>query len=234
MQLFLLAKDRNGAYILEGEEAHHCMRVLRHQVGDTIDAIDGKGTKYTARILTSSKKEVELDIIDHIPNWGESGLTIRLGISPLRQRDRFEWAIEKAVELGVHEIAPLICKRTVKTGLKASRIQKIATSAAKQCKRSKIPDLGELKSLQSFEAPAGSLKFIAWCEASEAIQNFSQKIESAEDITILIGPEGDFSEEELHWAKEAGYQPVSLGESRLRTETAAIFALASIKSIKRF
>ena len=235
MQLFLLSQRPNGDFFLEKDEAHHCMRVLRHALGDHIHAIDGSGNKYKCRISAASKKEVELEVLEKESGWGEPSYHLCLGISPLRQRDRFETAIEKAVEMGVSEIAPLLCTRTVKTGLKADRIEKIATSAIKQCKRSRIPDLPELQKLEDFfSADKSEIKLIAWCEAEKPIQEVEKEIQSSNAISILIGPEGDFTEEEVAAAEAMGYVPVSLGHTRLRTETAAMYAVAVVKAMKGF
>ncbi|MEZ4685516.1 MAG: RsmE family RNA methyltransferase [Bacteroidia bacterium] len=235
MQLFLLSQRPNGTFFLENEEAHHCMRVLRHGTGDHIHAIDGKGNKYECLITASSKKEVELDILVTEARWGEPPYQLRLGLSPLRLRDRFETAIEKAVELGVSEIAPLTCSRTVKTGLKMERIEKIATAAVKQCKRSRIPDLPEIQKLENFmNDDASEVKLIAWCEAAKPIRELEKAIQEAASISILIGPEGDFSEQEVAEAAQKGYIPVSLGQTRLRTETAAMYAVAVVKTMKGF
>jgi 16S rRNA (uracil1498-N3)-methyltransferase len=152
MKLFLSIKRSDGSLILQGEEAHHCIRVLRYSLDDQIDTIDGKGNKYLCRIDSASKKEVALTVLQKETDWGEPPYNLLLGISPLRLRDRFETAIEKSIELGVSGIVPLQCSRTVKKGLKTERLHKIAISAIKQCKRSRIPAISNLEKLDHYIA----------------------------------------------------------------------------------
>ncbi|MFK7973216.1 MAG: 16S rRNA (uracil(1498)-N(3))-methyltransferase [Bacteroidia bacterium] len=234
MQLFLIQHSDSEGYFLEQDEAHHCVRVLRHKVGDSIHAIDGEGTKYTTTIRTITKRTVLLDVEERFENWGEPEARIHLALSPLRQRDRFEWAIEKAVELGASEITTVRCKRTVKANVKMERVAKIATSALKQCKRSRLPVLSEVIDFKDAIQGSGGLKLIAWCETDAAIQSFAKAIDQSNEITILIGPEGDFTADEVEQAVAAGWKPVSLGHTRLRTETAAIHALSTLKYLKGF
>ncbi len=233
MNLFFLQKDSHGQFFLDETESRHCIKVLRHQLHDKLEGIDGLGNKYSCRITAINSKKVLLEIQETVPGWGEKPQEICLAVSPLRQRDRFEWAIEKAVELGVTRIQPLLCKRTIKTGFKLQRMESIALSALKQCKRSRMPDILEPMLIADYldTSPKG-MKLIGWCESSQPIQGYHDRIKSARAVHLLIGPEGDFSEEEVNMAKESGFLPLSLGENRLRTETAAIHLLGIIKYIQ--
>jgi 16S rRNA (uracil1498-N3)-methyltransferase len=168
--------------------------------------------------------------------WGEKKTgKISLAVSPLRQKDRFEWLVEKAVELGIDEIIPLSCKHSITENIKPERIQSIITSAAKQCKRALFPVLHPIMPFQSFiETPKNSLNFIGYCESKEEIANFHAEIIAAPSIMLCIGPEGDFSPQEIKMATEHEFHAISLGESRLRTETAGVFGISVIKFLKRY
>jgi 16S rRNA (uracil1498-N3)-methyltransferase len=233
MNLFFIKTDPHGKAYLDEEEARHCVKVLRHRKGDTIWGIDGQGKRFECQIHDISRQRVELIIKKEEEEWGEKAQQIRLALSPLRKRERFEWAIEKAVELGVTEIVPVLCRHTVKTGVNMKRIEAIARTALKQSKRSRLPALSAPIPLQKFlETPVQAPSFLAYCEATKPLGAFQEAIANAPQISLLIGPEGDFSEEEIEWAQRRGYQLVSLGENRLRTETAAIFAMGIIKYIQ--
>lgn len=233
MNLFFLHIDEQGELFLDETEARHCIKVLRHKVHDTISGVDGKGNLYTCQITSIGKKHVNLSLLNKTENWGEKAQQIHLVLSPLRQRDRFEWAIEKAVELGVNSIIPVLCKRTVKTGLKLPRLQTIATSAMKQSKRALLPTISEPVPISDFLSQGLSgEKFMGWCETDSPIQQYHQSLANASEVYLLIGPEGDFTEEEVKLAKEAGFQAISLGENRLRTETAAIHLLSLVKYVQ--
>lgn len=229
MNLFLIKFEEKLAY-LDQDEMRHCLKVLRHRPGDYILGIDGMGNQYSATITEVEKKRVLLTINETQSDWGEKTTYVRLALSPLRAKDRFEWAVEKAVELGVNEICPVICHRTVKSRIKPERISSIMLSALKQCKRSRLPVLKEAQPLQQWlSSPAEGLKYIPWCETQDTFQTYRAEIGAAKEITLLIGPEGDFTEEEVSFAKDNGFIPVSLGENRLRTETAAIFSMGILK-----
>ena len=231
MQIFFLKTLPNGKGKLNREEARHCIKVLRHQPGDLLHTIDGEGHYYPASIESIEQGEVILSLQEPIKNWGETPYHIALALSPLTKKDRFEWLLEKAVELGVHAIHPIQCQRTGPVKLpKPERMDRILLSAVKQSKRSRIPLVSPLQSFSSYmEHPQKGEKFIAWCEAQPAIQEFTSTIQGAQQFQFLIGPEGDFTEEEIRIAQKKGYQPVSLGTNRLRSETAGIFALSMFK-----
>ncbi|MEL6255512.1 MAG: RsmE family RNA methyltransferase [Bacteroidota bacterium] len=237
MQIFLLQTVDEVKARLDEQESRHCIKVLRHKSGDEIYCIDGKGNMYVCRIEDANPKSCNLQILSQVPEWGEKAGKITLAISPLRLKDRFEWALEKAVELGVDEIQPIICQRTdqYKSKLKRPRLETLLIAASKQCKRSRIPDLMETLSFSDFiEQKNYSTSLMAFCEAENLIQAYENDIKKSKEICLIIGPEGDFSPEECEKAKKKGIPLISLGESRLRTETAAIYALSSLKHVRAY
>ncbi len=233
MQIFFLERVDQQKGRLNEEETRHCIQVLRHKAGDRIHAIDGHGNMYLTAIDKVHKKETWLEILEVFPEWGESSPAIHLYISPLRRKDRFEWLLEKSVELGVNRIVPVLCERSYKYRLPSvERMQSIVLSALKQCKRSRLPKLSDAEPLESaLISDQSDLRMIAWCEAFIAFRQFQHQIETSSSITILIGPEGDFTPEEVEIAHSQHFEPVLLGQNRLRTETAAIFFLSAIKTI---
>jgi len=236
MQIFFLEKVDQQRGRLNEAETRHCIQVLRHKAGDRIHAIDGQGNMYLTAIDKVQKKEVWLEILRVYPEWGEKDPIIHLYISPLSKKDRFEWLLEKSVELGVNRIVPVLCERSYKYRLPSEeRMKSIVLSALKQCKRSRLPELSDAEPLESvLLSDQSALRMIAWCEASGAFSHFQHKIETSSTITILIGPEGDFTSEEVEMAHRQQFEPVLLGENRLRTETAAMFFLSAIKTIRGY
>lgn len=236
MQLFLLTQLSDSTAVLESEEARHCIKVLRHRVGDLINGIDGVGAYYQARITANKKDEVHLAIVEKTENWGEHPYQIRLLVSPLRLRDRFEWLLEKAVELGATEIVPTLCRHTLAhVRYKPARMEKIMISAMKQCKRSRLTVLSEaLPFEQVIAAEQEGLRLIAQADAFVSLPALATAVEDAQTVSLLIGPEGDFSNEEMDGAAAAGYQTIHLGTQRLRAETAAIHGLSGIKLLKGY
>ncbi len=237
MQIFLFEVTDFPVGRLGPEESRHCMKALRHQIGDELFCIDGVGCGYRARIMSYEAQSTQVEILESFPGWGEHGTPIRLIVSPLRLKDRFEWLVEKAVELGVSEIFPVQCRHTDKhkAKFKASRLETLILTATKQCKRSRIPVLHPLQTLNDFlSAAQEGLSFIAYCEAKTPLQQKQAELQSAVALNLLIGPEGDFTEAEVAWAESHGFQRVSLGAARLRTETAGMYGLSIFKMIKGF
>ena len=236
MELFY-AYEVNGRFCrLDAEESSHCVRVLRHRAGDEVDVIDGQGTLYHCRLTQDSPKGAEAEILSQQADWGAHPYRLTLGCCPTKNHDRFEWFVEKATELGVDRIVPLIGEHSERKVYKTERAQRIALSATKQSLKARIPEIAEPLSVKDFlchsERSEESLQLIAYCFEDETHprQSIRQVLESssARDITILIGPEGDFSPEEAQLAIGRGYVPVHLGASRLRTETAAVTAVEAV------
>ena len=194
-----------------------------------------QGFYYETKVEALGRDLVELTILNREENYGEHPWNIEVAISPLRLTDHFEWLVEKAVEIGATKVQPIICDRTVKPTLKYARLTRIMKAALKQCKRSKLPELAELEDLEDWvEASSDGLQLIASCESAVPLSQLNDRIKNERSIRILIGPEGDFTERELEMAKEAGFQEVSLGTNRLRSETAAVYLLSVIKFLKSY
>ena len=235
MELFY-AFDADGRTCrLDAEESGHCCRVLRHRSGDEIHVIDGLGTLYRCRLTDDSPKGAEAEVLESFPGWGGHPYHLTIACCPTKNNDRFEWFVEKATEVGVDRIVPTIGDRSERKVYKTDRAARIALSATKQSLKARIPAIAVPLNVKDFicmeEARDDKLKLIAYCfegdtkriSIQEALQNYD-----GDDITVLIGPEGDFSPEEARLALEHGYIPVHLGASRLRTETAAVLAATAV------
>jgi 16S rRNA (uracil1498-N3)-methyltransferase len=210
----------NGVCTLTADEARHCLNVMRHGKGDTVKVFNGAGKVLTARIIDT--KKCLLEIIDEQELPKKHGF-LHVAIAPTKNADRMEWFVEKAVETGVDAITPLICQHSERRTLKIERLEKTAIAAMKQSLNLIKP---EINSPVSFEEFIGKQfegqKYIAHC--GEKTRSFANEIASKQSVVIMIGPEGDFSEQEIQQAMAAACLPVSLGNSRLRTETAGIVA----------
>lgn len=239
MQLFFAEDLSSNSAVLREDEARHCVKVLRHQPGDSIHVTNGQGVIWEAIITHTDKKEVIARLENAIPGFGEHAFKIKLIFSPLRLKDRFEWLVEKAVELGVTDLIPVRCERTdkYKASFKPDRINTILLTATKQCLRSKIPDLYDYQSLEAYlEMPQSedSLRLIARSDALQGIPELMPEIQDKREISLLIGPEGDFTDKEYKRAISRGFRPIHLGHQRLRSETAAVYALGALKLFKGF
>lgn len=242
MELFY-AYEVSGKFCrLDAEESGHCVRVLRHRAGDAIDVIDGLGTLYHCRLTDDSPKGAEAEILEEKADWGAHPYHLTIGCCPTKNNERFEWFVEKATELGVDRIVPLIGDHSERKVYKTERAQRIALSATKQSLKARIPEIVEPMSVKDFvQTPGqagGDVRLIAYCFEDPSIprQSIMDVLKMAGqaghdgklDITILIGPEGDFSPEEAALALKNGYKPIHLGPSRLRTETAAVTAVEAV------
>ena len=217
------------------EDSKHCVKVLRMAEGDTIEVVDGNGTLYTCRIAMAHPKRCAVEVVDsakQLPHWG---CRITLAIAPTKNLDRIEWLVEKCVEMGIDRIIPLRCHNSERTVLKTERLKKIMVSAMKQSLKATLPQLDEMTPIEQVIDQAGSgIRCIAYCDAllpREERFSLVTAYKPGQDVTVLIGPEGDFSPEEVAMAREAGFVPVTLGESRLRTETAGLMAVAWIHAL---
>lgn len=219
---------------LPQEEATHALRVLRLKAGDEIFLMDGEGAFYRALVSLATNKRCIYEILESMPQQRAWQGHIHLAIAPTKMMDRIEWMTEKATEIGFDEISFLNCKFSERKNLRADRIEKIVISAVKQSHKAWKPVVNDMQSFKDFiTTPRRGRKFICHCyEEVEKKDFFSelQKPWTAEqpedaDITVLVGPEGDFSIDEVRLALENGYESVSLGTSRLRTETAGLVAV---------
>ncbi|MEM7657832.1 MAG: RsmE family RNA methyltransferase [Bacteroidota bacterium] len=204
MQIFFLDRLAPPYAWLSESESHHCRKVLRHQPGDHLTTVDGKGNMYLAELLPESGKAAKLQLLEHHPAWGEHGKTLHLAVSPLRLKDRFEWLIEKAVELGATDISPIACARTdpYKSKFKVARLEKLILTAMKQCKRSLLPRLHPMVPFQDWLTTHESLPtYLAWCEADAHLKTAFPSLAKQTELALMIGPEGDFSPEEIEVAQ---------------------------------
>ena len=225
MQLFFCPELLNDTSFLPNEESAHCIKVLRKKVGDHIHLIDGVGGFYEAEITVVSQKKV---IFNVIKKWNQpkSPYSLHIAIAPTKNNDRFEWFLEKATEIGIDEVTPIICEHSERKMIKNERMEKIILSAAKQSLKSKLPKINKVTSFNDFMNKNDSSHcFIAHCLPN---QKKKLKNEVVSESTILIGPEGDFSTLEVEVALKNNYTPISLGSSRLRTETAGVIACHTI------
>lgn len=236
MELFYSRDIEGGICRLDQDESGHCIKVLRHRSGDEISVIDGCGTLHRCRITSDSPKGVEAIILDSEEGWGGHQYHLHMAVCPTKNNDRFEWFAEKACEIGFDVLSPVFGDHSERKVLKTARVEKILVSAAKQSLKAAIPVVNEPVSVKEFIREAAeddkSLKLIAYCFEDERVprRSIKEALNAFEgtDITVMIGPEGDFSRAEAEAALEAGFIPVHLGESRLRTETAALTAAASV------
>jgi len=216
--------------LLSAEESKHCVRVLRHKNGDIVNVIDGKGNFYETEITDANPQKCSVKIISKKQIASPKNYRLHIAISPTKNADRIEWMLEKCTELGVDEFSFIICKRTEKTGVKIDRLKKIAESAVKQSIQAMLPVINEAQTFKEFvvKQTNTSSKYIAHCleEDKTDLKNILQNPTSL----ILIGPEGDFTEDEIKLAIENKFQTISLGKNRLRTETASLYAAAAFKN----
>lgn len=230
MEIFYSSDVSAGLCRLDPEESAHCVKVLRHRSGDEINVIDGAGTMYLCRLVSDNPKGAEASVVEAFPGWGSHPYELTLAVCPTKNNDRYEWFAEKATEVGVDRICPVIGDRSERKVFKTERLRKIVLSATKQSLKSRIPEVSEPVSVKEFIASckgSSGLKLIAYCFEGETVRRSVREVlESggADNVIVMIGPEGDFSPEEASLAVDAGFIPVHLGSSRLRTETAAVTA----------
>lgn len=220
-------------YFLNEEESKHAVRVLRLELGSTVQLIDGKGGLYTAEIKDAHPKRTILQITGVITGYQKRNHYLHIAIAPTKNLDRLEWFLEKATEIGIDEISLIICQRSERKEAKTERLNKIITSAIKQSLKAYHPVLNEPIALSKFLTQQfDGQKFIAHCEESEKT-DLQSALQMHGRYLVLIGPEGDFSHAEIDAALDNGYKAITLGESRLRTETAALEACFEVNFLNR-
>ena len=212
------------SHCLSEEESAHCVRVLRYTLGDEILLTDGQGTTYTARITNPHPKHCEFEILSSEKQAPNHAFRLHIAIAPTKNVERLEWMVEKCTEIGVDEITPILCRFSERKQLRTDRLEKIILSAAKQSLTPYLPKLNELTPYDELIRRATEQdRFIAHCYKNEK-RELKDLIRKGNSVLVLIGPEGDFSEQEVQDALSLGFRPVSLGNSRLRTETAGVVA----------
>lgn len=214
--------------VLPESDSQHCVRVLRYGVGDVIEVVDGKGCIYKCRIVDAHSKHTMVEIMDRevvaLP-WSQD---ITIAVAPTKHIDRMEWLVEKLVEIGVNRIIPLKCHFSERKEIKEERLQKIAVSAMKQSLKAVLPEITPMIPFdKAIDLIPDCQRFVAYCSEEFPKKLLSKDYCPRQDVAILIGPEGDFSSEEISKAVDAGYRPVTLGDTRLRTETAALYSCAT-------
>lgn len=232
MEIFWTDRIEAGLCLLGEEESAHCVRVLRHREGDNVCVIDGAGTMYECVLSQAFPKAAVARIEKANPGWGSHPYRLEMAVCPTKNIDRYEWFVEKATEVGTDRFVPVIGEHSERKVLKTERLRRIVLSAAKQSLKAAVPEIAEPLTVKEFiasVADSSALKMIACCFEDESHPRTSvmQALSGTDrrEYIVLIGPEGDFSREEVRLATEAGFIPVHLGESRLRTETAALAAV---------
>ncbi|MBD1262775.1 16S rRNA (uracil(1498)-N(3))-methyltransferase [Maribacter polysiphoniae] len=232
MQLFYNPKLDSSVsqFVFTPEESRHIVKVLRKKESDNLLITNGKGYIFEAKIMVADTKKCKAQIISSTKKHRKM-YWFHLVVAPTKSNDRFEWFLEKATEIGVDEITPVICDRSERKIVKQERMEKVLQSAMKQSMQAYLPKLNPITTYSEFvEKEREGLLFIAHCEEDEKME-LKRRVAPDKDVTILIGPEGDFSEKEINKAYEKGFLPVSLGQNRLRTETAAIVACTTVNLI---
>jgi 16S rRNA (uracil1498-N3)-methyltransferase len=233
MNLFYTPDISGNSYQLNEEESKHCIRVLRLTVGDEVYLTDGRGTLYTTRITDAHPKACKVEIIQRKENTEQHHYFLHLAVAPTKSTERYEWMLEKVTEIGVDIITPVLCDHSERRALKHERAEKIVISAMKQSLKTTLPELQELTDVkQLISQPFDGEKFICHCAEGERLP-LPQALRDCSRTLILIGPEGDFSTEEIALALQHGFKPVSLGDTRLRVETAALVACTYMQAMQQ-
>ncbi|TDN89405.1 16S rRNA (uracil1498-N3)-methyltransferase [Salegentibacter sp. 24] len=215
------------------DESRHIAKVLRKNAGETLSVTNGKGFLFKAKIISADPKQCAASIFE-VEIDKEKKYHLHMVVAPTKMNDRYEWFLEKATEIGIQEITPIICHHSERKTIKLNRYERVLQSAMKQSLHYTLPIINkEISFLEFIETETSGQKFIAHCEAGMPRISLKNQVIPKEKITILIGPEGDFSADEIKLAVAKGWQPVSLGDSRLRTETAALVACHTVALINQ-
>ncbi len=233
MQLFYNSQltDNTKQFTFDKNESRHIVRVLRKKEGNLVFITNGLGYLFTAKIILANDKKCLVEIIKSENKPTTKNYYLHIAIAPTKLNDRFEWFLEKATEIGIDEITPIICEHSERKVVKMERMEKIIHAAAKQSLKFNFPKINEPISFQKFiKTSFEGKKLIAHCENTSK-KSLKSIVQKKDKVLILIGPEGDFSPNEIQQSLEHNYIPVSLGESRLRTETAGVVAAHSVAFI---
>lgn len=231
MHIFYTPNISGSTYTLSEEESKHCVRVLRLKNGDRIQLVDGKGGWYNAEISDDQPKRCSVNILEYTQEESKRKWKLHIAIAPTKNMDRLEWFTEKSTETGIDEISLLECNKSERSIVKAERLEKVCIAAIKQSMTAFLPKLNEMSAFSEFiknSAASKGQKFIAHCHARTFLPHIKTIYNKQENALVLIGPEGDFSKEEVELALANGFVEISLGSSRLRTETAAIYACVAL------
>jgi len=224
--LFYCTHIENGFALLDEEESRHLLTVLRRKPGDRLQITDGNGFFYEAELTETARRHALARIVARTPAPPARPARFHVAIAPTKQIERFEWFLEKATEIGVDEVTPLLCRRSERDKIRSDRLEKILVSAMKQSLRAWLPKLNQLMPFQQFvKTAAEEQKYIAWCSEG-SLPHLKSLLTPERSAVVAIGPEGDFSPEEVEFALKNGFTGVSLGAARLRTETAGLLAVS--------
>lgn len=229
------APDIETSGLLPESESGHCCRVLRMKEGDEVTVVDGKGTRFKCVIKEAHPKHTYVEILERELVPSHWGFELTLAVAPTKHADRMEWMLEKAVEIGVDKIVLLKCARSERKVMKTERLEKVMISAMKQSLKGVLPIIEEVTDFKSFVNNVADNvgKYFGYCSSDYHRADFAQNCKTNTPIIIMIGPEGDFSPEEVSFAVEQGFMPVTFGDSRLRTETAALYAVTAAHVVNR-
>lgn len=230
MQLFFdrHINSSDKQFTFDKIESRHIIRVLRKKEGDVLYITNGKGFLFTSEIINANDKKCTVTIVDIKEKENQLVYNLHIAIAPTKNNQRFEWFLEKATEIGISEITPIICEHSERKVIKEERLEKVVIAAMKQSKRFFLPKLNKAISFKNFiKTDTKGNKFMAHCVETDK-QSLKNNLKKKGNTIILIGPEGDFSLTEISLALSSNFVPVSLGNSRLRTETAGIVAVHSM------
>ena len=235
MQLFYAPEITLPLYTLSEEESKHCVRVLRMKRGDELHITDGRGNMYRCKVVDDNAKRCTVEVVHTTPNYEPLAYELVMAVAPTKNIDRYEWFLEKATEVGISEVYPLECDHSERRQIKAEREEKVITAAVKQSLKAYHPTLHDMTRFRDVVTmPFEGQKFIAHCNDDLGEREYLGKlVEKGGRSLILIGPEGDFSEEEITFALNNGFKAISLGKERLRTETAALIATVITSTINK-
>ena len=238
MELFYSKDIAAGGTTLDAEESNHCIRVLRHRAGEVIHVVDGCGCLYRCEIVDANPRALEFRVLERQEGYGSHPYHLQMAVAPPKNIDRFEWFAEKATEIGVDIITPLFGEYSERKVFNPARTERILVSAAKQSHKGAVPVLEPAVRVSDFLAAHASdnaLRCICYCDETASLgvekrplTEVLREADPTRPVILMIGPEGDFSRSEIAQAVATGWQPVSLGTSRLRIETAAIAATAAV------
>lgn len=230
------APDIEHNPVLPADESAHAVRVLRRRPGDEIEVVDGKGMLYRCRLVTDDARGAVVEVVEKesLPKVWTPNITV--AVAPTKHADRMEWLVEKLVEIGVDRIVPVRCQRSERKDIKPERLLRIAVSAMKQSLKAQLPAVEPTMSLDKFLSEplaAGEECYVGYCDAETERKLLAATYSPEADVRILIGPEGDFTPDEIDAARRAGYIPVTMGDNRLRTETAALVGCDTIHIVNQ-
>jgi 16S rRNA (uracil1498-N3)-methyltransferase len=233
MQLFYAADFTAPEYTLSEEESRHAVKVLRLVEGDTLHITDGRGSLYRCEVASAHQKHCLVRVVEHFEEFEKMPYRLTMAVAPTKNIDRYEWFLEKATEIGVTEVVPIVGEHSERKVIKAEREEKVITAAVKQSLKAYHPHLAEITPFAKLvRAEFTGRKFIAHCgDAVKEKRYFASTLRKGEDVMILIGPEGDFSPEEVQLAVANGFEEITLGTQRFRTETAAVVAVDMVSII---